>query len=314
MPQFGRLLLSIVVLTAALVCLGLVASLQALVRSVGGFFVHVLGLIPAVGDVLANPVNSVVQWMDHELGSVTLALDNVVGHYFHALGSLVQWIGTEIKGLATTLFQTIETLALLAPKWLIRQVETRLRQAVRWVTSHAEAYATRIYHLALRGAEALVAPALRGVHAIWGAIRNLYRGLLHAIESKVRWFSRAWRGLWHAVHTLERWFSRKHLHAIFHSLLRDFGLLWITGRNLVRWGKAMLHADWRFIEGLARDLESIDGPQSVQEFTHAMISVEDKLIDGLSVLCTELGAVYLAPGPLPPPGGTITYGPGTGAA
>lgn len=238
-PQFDVLLLSLVMLAAALVCLGLVASLQAVNRAVFGGLGQLLGSIPGIGGVLASPVNAVYHWMDHELGSVVVFLDARVGHYLHTLGQLFAWIGNEIAELATQLFITAQTLTSYAPVWLLHGAETRLRHAVQAAAATAEAEATRLFGLARHGIDALARETAGGLDRLEQAVEATIARDVASLRARARSLARDYETLFHRIRRLDRLLGIAGAVALVDVALTHLGLSWIKCRNWKRAGRAV---------------------------------------------------------------------------
>lgn len=245
-PEFSVMLLSLLALAAALVALGLVASLQAFNRAVFGGIAKLLGWVPVFGLVLSSPINDVYKWLDSELGAVVLALDKRVGHYFHVFAAEVSWVGREIKEGAIALYQLAEFTNVLVPLWLLNQAKQQLGRAIDWAAHEAEVEAVRVYGIARKGIDASLRPLVGYVHGLERQIEHVLDPQIAGIRTNERLFGRTVTSIRRQLRTLTEATVGAGAAALVATALAQLGLSWIKCRNWKRLGRGVcgLPTNW----------------------------------------------------------------------
>ena len=266
--EAGPALPELAVLLGFAVAFGLVYSLDALVKGMGGFLGEIVGWVPGVGHVFESTVTAPFKWLDSELGKVANGLDYRMAVCIHRIAHVM----------VTAFEDTVhisKTLALLVEKtdpiyWAVKSILSSKVHAATvgdintaWRTAtHAEQVAQdalRKADLALEKARAHPTATIEKI--VHGAtatvpqviVRPIPAGLEHDIASlreRTRAIEDSLENAFTQIKGLTgRVVSTVALTAVAASLLR-LGLGWLKCNNVGKVGKALCGAPLHRIEEL----------------------------------------------------------------
>lgn len=320
-PQFDALLVSLLVVCAALVCLGIITVLHDFSRAVVGGVAGLLGHIPGLGKVLASPVNAVVHWMDHVFGEAERGLDLILARFLHSLGELVRWLGREIRAHADLLY-LLSTVALgpAALRYLERLIA--YARAHAGAAEHAAARALRrlveldaeLRHwtagrigAAIHAATAPLAGELDWLRrhtlgrlgAIERELGGIVSGELNGLREWAHRLADQYEALWHRVRGLERSTTAEGAAAVVAVGLTALGARWITCRNWRGIGRAVCGMPLDLVEAfLAGAIEALivtdicELANIIEAVAVEVQPVLDEFVNAQAFICLAGGADY----------------------
>lgn len=235
--ELGGLLVSLLVICAALVALGMVTIMQALTNSVIGGIAGVVGDIPLIGKWLASPVNEVQQWMTHLFASAERDLDGIIARALHDMATLWHWMGVEIRE-TSSLVHTLATF--LLGSTAIRALENTVHTVTRridTIENTADNALNRALHFEATlpaRVEGIVLPRLRTIeHELDWTIPRDIAGL----RAGARSLTDRLEALFQRTKKLDALLGTAALTGAVAIALSRLDLGWIRCRNVGRVGK-----------------------------------------------------------------------------
>ncbi len=267
-PQFRALMINLLAIAGCVVALGIVAILHRFSSAIVGGVAGALGRIPAIGRVLASPVNAVVNWMDRQFTAAEEALDRALAYFLHELGALVEWLGAELRDLAHSLYTLSANVIGAAAVTALDKVIASLRRTLTTVralaldTWNVASWARwQINHVATGVIGAAVATMLRPIRATLTTIATQLDTFRRVITSRVGALERAvsttipqsiaglraatraltdlYNGVNARVRRIEETLSTTGAAALVASALATLGLGWVRCSNVGKMGRAM---------------------------------------------------------------------------
>jgi hypothetical protein len=300
-------------LVGMLAILGVVSIVHHFTRAVVGGIGGLLGQIPAIGKVLASPVNSVAHWIDHEFGQAEAFLDATFAWWLHSLGELVAWLGREIREQANLLYLIAATMVGPAAMRAIDSALDFVRHRALWAEHVIGHELERLHRLEVQTRHAIagyigaaVATALRPLEHeldwlerwVGGRGRALEHGVevaipreLGALRSWTRELEDEYAALFHRVARLERTLTGQALTGAVAIALAELGAGWIRCRGVGRVGRRLCGLPSGVLDGLlagAVDVllvgELCTLTKVAIEAAHLATPALDSLVDGIEEL------------------------------
>jgi hypothetical protein len=267
-----------------IVCMGVVASVDALTRALFGTIEGSVGWIPFLGRVVQAPIHRIEQKVSNYMGGLETHIDVSMGGYFHALadalGRLASgeaeagWVFYWLAKAHSALRATVHALPSLPT---VHSITHTVVKQVRVVV-------TKVDHVGKIAAHAAPASLIRDVRAIAGTLDDVVTWDIPRLWKRSRAIEKSLDRLWHRIRAEKKVLVGTAFAGAVAVALGRMGLGWLRCSSLKRVGKQLGCGGFGLLEELfAASLVSF-AALDICDFAAAAESVAESFVPALLAL------------------------------